>query len=71
MMMRVFVNFADILIWFVVEGLLAAQGTEIIGLALVFGLTGRGCGVNIHVTDGIVHCCCHRFYLLLLNGLSH
>jgi len=57
MMMRVFVNFADILIWFVVEGLLAAQGTEIIGLALVFGRAGCGRGINIHVTDGVMYGC--------------
>jgi len=67
MMVGVFVGFSEILLGFLVEGLLATERAEIIGLAFIFRCASGCGGVDVHSADGIVYCCCHRFYLLLLD----
>lgn len=49
----------DILFWIFIEGLLAARRAEVIGLSFVLRRTSRGLGVNVHSTNGIMHCICH------------
>jgi hypothetical protein len=50
-----------ILLRFLVEGLLASDGTKIVRLPFVFGATGRGLGVNIHAANRIF--CVHILFL--------
>ncbi len=75
MMMRVFLGFAKIFLGVGVKRLLAAERAEIIGLSLVFGCTGSGGGIDIHVADWIMYCGCHRLspfgnYDCPFNGLN-
>lgn len=60
--MHVFFGFTEIFLRVLVEGLLAPERTEIIGLPLVLGLACGGGGVNIHAANGIVDCVCHWFF---------
>jgi hypothetical protein len=51
---------ADIFLGILIECSFTASGAEIIGLALVFGLAGRGLGVNGHSAHDIF------FHLIIL-----
>ena len=53
------VFFTEILFGFLVEGLLAAERTEVIGLTVVFGCACGGGGINVHVADGVMYGSCH------------
>ena len=67
MLVCVFVGFAEIFLRLFIESLLATERTEVKSLPVVLGCASGGLGVNVHVTDGIVYCCCHSFYLLWLD----
>lgn len=68
-MLLMFVRPAEIFLWILIKRFLAAGGTEVIGLPLVFGRASRGRGVNIHSTNGVVYCICHINHLLLFNRI--
>ena len=59
MVMRVFIDFPNILLRLLIKGLPASGRAEIIDLSLVFRCTGGSGGVNIHVANGIMHSSCH------------
>jgi len=54
------VLFAEILLGFLVEGFLAPERAEIIGLCFILGCASGGRGINVHAADGIMHCGCHE-----------
>ena len=58
-LMRVFASFAKIFFRLLIESLLAAERTEVVGLSLVFGLASGSRRVNIHVADGVMYGSCH------------
>ena len=60
MVMLVFVRFANVFFRVLVEGFLAAKGTEVVGLSLILGRAGGGGGVNIHVANRVVYSSCHK-----------
>ena len=57
---------AEILLRLFIEGLLATQRAEIIGLAFILGCASRSGRINVHAADGIMYCSCHRFSPFLL-----
>ena len=65
-----FVLFAEILLRIFIEGFLASRRAEVIGLSFVFGRSSRGCGVNVHVADGVMYGIVHD-WLLLLDSIRH
>lgn len=67
MMVGVFVGFSKILLGFLVKGFLATERAEIIRLPLVFGYTGSGGGIDIHVANGIVYSGSHKRVSFSLN----
>jgi hypothetical protein len=60
------ISFADIFFRLLVEGLLASERAEVIGLSFVFGRACRGGGINVHVADGIVNSGGHWLVSLLI-----
>ena len=59
MMVCVLVGFAEIFLGVLVEGFLAAERAEVVGLPVVLGCASGGGRVNIHAADGIMYGCCH------------
>ena len=62
-------TFTEILLRILVEGFLAAGGTEVIRLPFVLRCTRRGRRVNIHSTNGVMYGICHINHLLLVNQI--
>lgn len=60
MVMSVFIGLGEILFRLLVEGFLAAERAEVVSLPVVLGLACRGCGIDIHVADGVMHSGCHK-----------
>ena len=56
----------EILLRILVEGFLAAGGTEVIRLPFVLGCSRRRRRVDIHSTNGVMNCICHMNYLLFV-----
>lgn len=72
-MVNVLVGLAEVLFRLLVEGFLATERTEVVGLTVVLGLARRGLGRDIHVTDGVFEGLSHTqspFIVILLESLK-
>jgi len=56
-MVYVFVRIAEIFFRLFVKGLLATERTEVVDLPFILGCAGCGGGINVHVTDWVMHGC--------------
>jgi hypothetical protein len=72
-LVMMFVFFAEILIWFLIESFLAPERTEVIGLAFILGFSCGTGGVDIHSADGIMYRGYHKLspFISLIIGLSN
>ena len=59
MMVCVLVGFAQVLLRLFVEGFLATERAEVVGLAFILRCASGGGGINVHAAYGIVYCSCH------------
>ena len=72
-MMSVFVRLAKILPRLLVEGFLATERAEVVGLAVVLGLARRALGRDVHIADGVFEGLSHKqspFIVILLESLQ-
>ena len=60
MVMYVFAGCAEVFLRILVEGSLATQRAEVIGLSFVFRRPRCSGGIDIHVADWIVYGGCHN-----------